>query len=84
MKVDESLSAGKGNVNERSGLPTMCASLPNLVIPANAGNLKRDINPASLDSRLVEGDEKNELAHIVGLPSAWIFQSAPPLSIPEI
>ena len=43
----------------------MCASLPNLVIPANAGNLKRDINPASLDSRLVEGDEKNELAHIV-------------------
>ena len=45
----------------------MCASLPNLVIPANAGNLKRDINPASLDSRLVEGDEKNELAHIVAI-----------------
>jgi len=43
----------------------MCASLPNLVIPANAGNLKRDINPASLDSRLVEGDEKNELAHLL-------------------
>ena len=50
----------------------MCASLPNLVIPANAGNLKRDINPASLDSRLVEGDEKNELAHLLRGAVGWL------------